>query len=82
MQAEQTKPRKIDAEALRSLSDLDRTLREHIDALFAIPCESDVAAEAITMAINAAEAALARVRAAKRQLFQGDAAETPLQRSE
>ena len=65
MQAEQTKPRKIDAEALRSLIDLERALRQHIDALFAIPCESDVAAEAITMAINAAEAALARVRAAK-----------------
>ena len=66
------KARKIDAEALRTLSDLDRILRRHIQTLIDLPCESDTAAQTIALAIDAAETALAHLRETKRQVCRAD----------
>ncbi len=65
--------RRLNTAALRTLQDLDRTLRRHIDNLMKVGCEDAEAAEAIVFAIEAAENALDNAGAVRRRIIRGDA---------
>ena len=65
--------RRINTAALRTLHDLDRTLRRHIDNLMKVGCEDAEAAEAIVFAIEAAEKALENAGAVRRRILRNDA---------
>ena len=52
--------------ALRTLHDLERTLRRHIAELHAVDCEDLEAADALVFAIEATEKALDHARVIRR----------------
>lgn len=61
-----TETRTINTSALRTLLDLQRLLRRHINDLHAIECEDMEAADALVFAIESAERALDKARAARK----------------
>lgn len=69
MTSERNKTRRINCAALRTLHDLERTLRRHIDELMKVGCEDAEAAEAIVFAIEANEKALDNACAVRRRVF-------------
>lgn len=69
MISERDKAKRINCAALRTLHDLERTLRRHIDELMNVECEDAEAAEAIVFAVEAAEKALDNARAVRRRVF-------------
>ena len=58
-------PRPLNCAALRTLHDLQLKLRRHINDLMAIDCEDQLAADAITVAVEAAKKALENARTAR-----------------
>lgn len=65
--------RHLNTAALRTLHDLERTLRRHIDELMKVDCEDAEAAEAIVFAIEAAEKALDNAGAVRRRIHRNEA---------
>jgi hypothetical protein len=71
MTIERDETRRISGGALRTLHALELTLRRHINELMALGCEDADAAEAIVLAIEAAEKALDTTRVTRRRVMEG-----------